>query len=1393
MTAWRVFLSHTSELRELPEDRSFVQAAEDAVIRLEHVPIDMSRFAAEDGDPAEMCRRRVGDCELYVGIIGFRYGSPVVGREEVSYTELEFDTATALGIERLVFLLEESRTVGLRRLFHDPLYWKRQEVFRQRLLAESRITVKRIATPAELERELLLSLGEARRRREMVRAVAPAEEFRPIYWVPDLTSRIVDRPRLLTRLVDALTAPGAGSDSGARSDVVGVHGTGGFGKSTLALMACRHDKVRLCFPDGVLWTDVGQDLADAQLAEKINGLSRRLGDEHPASADPMQAGMRLGELLADRRILLVIDDVWSPEQLTPFRQGGVRCHRLVTTRDRATLPLDCSTITVDLMQLDQAVALLMGRVEQLSAPDAQALAERCGRWPLLLRLIAGHLYLRISAGMPVVAAVEEATRDLDEAGPTAFDELGRAQAIAATVEASLRLLREPGTDTGSPLDRYLELVAFPRGTVIPLEVLEVMWRYTAGWLPWRTGRFCDRLAELSLIRQVRGDAGGPVGVRLHDVMHRYIRDRVGPRLRSAHADLLAAYRAELAEPILASGDRADNPPRGGHRVPWWRLPRSNFYLWKNLPLHLDEAGEHGELVALAHDLRWAAGKIHMFGSVMLEADMALLPEDPAAQALGRLARQTANLHQAADEPAVAAATLAVYAAGVDVLTTAAQELIEDLARPSLRPTVPPLPDQPDPALARTLTGHLSQVTALVLAPGSSWLASGGGGEFFGGGDGTVRIWSPRAGLERATLPGHPGGVSGLVASPDGSWLASAGRDGSVRVWDVHAGAETVLGTHAGRVSALVIAPDGSWLASGGLDATVRIWHREDGRRTTLTGHGTWVSALAVAPNGSWLASGGSDGTVRIWNPLDGTQLAVLAAHTGWVSALAVAPDCSWLASAGGDHVVRVWDPASRVRDQTSSGELAALDGHVGQVSALVSAPDGSWLASGGGDGSVRVWNPLPGAELNVLAGHAGRVSALVAAPDSTWLASADGEGTVRVWEPRAGYQRAALTGHPPGFVALAVADSGGLLASAGGDGMVRIWDPAVGSARRPIPVGSIADVAVIAVAPDGSWVATGTRDGAIRRFDPRTGIELTPLAGHTAPVDVLAIAPDGTWMASADGEGTVRIWDTATGTARAVLDGVTGRTAALAIAADSAWLAAGAADGTVRIWDPAAGGELAALAGHAGRVTAIVVAPNGSWLATGATDGTVRVWDPIGRRELQLLAGHTSQVSALAVAPDAGWLCSGSVDATVRVWDPVTGRQMALLGGHVDSVVDLATAPDGSWFASVGRDHTLRVWDPLEHVEKVLLAGHTDDVPAVAVAPDGRWIAAAGRDGTVRIWDPNAGTLAAMIRLNARLHACAWTPSGDQVILGGARGLYLLDLLTEDGPTSAAGAPPANP
>ena len=107
----------------------------------------MAYFTAREDKPAAYCREQVGRADVYAGIIGFRYGSPVRDEPGLSYTELEFAEAGELGLPRLVFVLDENAVLPLPRVFlSDPVYGERQRLFRDRV-QDAGITVQLVGSP----------------------------------------------------------------------------------------------------------------------------------------------------------------------------------------------------------------------------------------------------------------------------------------------------------------------------------------------------------------------------------------------------------------------------------------------------------------------------------------------------------------------------------------------------------------------------------------------------------------------------------------------------------------------------------------------------------------------------------------------------------------------------------------------------------------------------------------------------------------------------------------------------------------------------------------------------------------------------------------------------------------------------------------------------------------------------------------------------------------------------------------------------------------------------------------------------------------------------------------------------------------------------------------------
>ena len=471
----------------------------------------------------------------------------------------------------------------------------------------------------------------------------------PVFAVPRLSGWEVARPDTSDHLRRAVL-----DSEGNVALTTAVLGGGGFGKSTLARMLVHEPEIRDRFRDGVVWVTLGERLTGPELAERVNQVTWQLTGVKPPLTDPEQAGGELGRCLGDRRVLVVVDDVWSREQVEAFLYGGSRAVRLITTRVRSTVDGRADLVDVDVMARDQARHLLLSGVDLAPGrgTDKQAVRARCeqlltatGCWPVLLGLVNAAVRAHVRAGAGVEQSLAGMLEYLAEEGPTALDledAQRRDEAVGATVEASLRCL------SGEERARYLELAVFAEDTDVPWSLLARYWRTSAEWSTARTYRFCRRLADLSLVtdhQEAAADNAGP-SLRLHDVVRDYLRHAAKDDLPRLNTMLVDAHRAL----VPATG------PGCGQGSRWWRLPSAETYLWAHLASHLKEAGRDDEVRRVVTHPEFVVGVLEHVGPSGLQADLAL-SDDETATTLHRLVARRGYLLGKLDPPGALRSTL----------------------------------------------------------------------------------------------------------------------------------------------------------------------------------------------------------------------------------------------------------------------------------------------------------------------------------------------------------------------------------------------------------------------------------------------------------------------------------------------------------------------------------------------------------------------------------------------------------------------------------------------------------------------------------------------------------------------------------------------------------------
>lgn len=382
----------------------------------------------------------------------------------------------------------------------------------------------------------------------------------PMAQLPADIGDFIGREAPLAEVRAALRAghsPTGNGEAAGAPPVVVISGRGGVGKSVLAMRAAH--ACRATFPDGQLYANLRGTACPADVLARF---LRALGCDGAAIPDSLEERAdSFRSRLADRRVLVVLDDVADESQVRPLLPGDAGCAVMVTSRRRLAGLEGAAAVDLPLFAPDDAIELLarLAGGSRLAADRdaAERITELCGLLPLALRVAGAKLSAR-----PHWSAADLAHRLADERS-----RLGELWAGDLDVRASFTLSYQ----ACGPAERR----AFRLLTVAP----------SPDFPAWVAAAACDmdaaaaeavveRLVDARLLDVAGRDEIGQLRYQFHDLLRVFAAERreaeesdsdhraaVG-RVLSAYRDLARAADEELRPGRIAMAV-ADQP--AGHR------------------------------------------------------------------------------------------------------------------------------------------------------------------------------------------------------------------------------------------------------------------------------------------------------------------------------------------------------------------------------------------------------------------------------------------------------------------------------------------------------------------------------------------------------------------------------------------------------------------------------------------------------------------------------------------------------------------------------------------------------------------------------------------------------------------------------------------------------------
>jgi hypothetical protein len=440
----KVYVSST--IADLEAER---QAVVDWLVAAQHQVVHSYR---PDNDTVRAsCLDDVDSCELYVLILGHRYGfqPPDSNPEHLSITHLEFRRAGQSRKPRVALLRTSIPNERLSDI-DDPQKWARVRAFRAEVarkvrpaeFGDLRGLVQGLSTGVQAELDKIQA--------ELAKQPAAAARA-------GLVLRLAPRPPFLAGREDMLAELDArlSAGDGQEPRVVALHGLAGAGKTSLAL-AYAHNHLA---EGGITWQFAAED--PAVLAAGFTELAAQLGARERAGGGDPVALVHAALAGYPGRWLLMFDNAPGPEAVEAFAPPAGNGRVLITSRNALWPP--GQGLEVPVLDLEVAADFLAARTGDTDRQATTALAEAVGGLPLALEQVAAYAQATGNSLAAYLPLFHKRRADLlARGGPARY---------GGTVATTWALAFTQLEDSDPGAAGLLRLLAFCAPEAIPLRLL----------------------------------------------------------------------------------------------------------------------------------------------------------------------------------------------------------------------------------------------------------------------------------------------------------------------------------------------------------------------------------------------------------------------------------------------------------------------------------------------------------------------------------------------------------------------------------------------------------------------------------------------------------------------------------------------------------------------------------------------------------------------------------------------------------------------------------------------------------------------------------------------------------------------------------------------------------